>query len=111
MFKLTTTYSDKCNFCHETDTIMHMSVECTNDKELWTEIAQCVSEKIQLDINFNRLDIIFGNMKLHQYKVPVNTLLLVTKNTYLMNIETIFYSLNILKFRLQHSYEKRTICG
>ena len=105
--KLNITDSDKCNFCHQTETLMHMFVECLNVKELWAEIAEYVYNKIHLHINFSNFSILFGYMNFDQNKVPINILLLVTKKYIFDSCSTNnFFSFYVLKHRLQRVYEE-----
>ena len=87
--KLNITDNGKCNFCHQTETLMHMFVECLNVKDLWAEIAEYVYNKIHLHINFSNFSILFGYMNFDQNKVPINILLLVTKK-YIFDSSLVF---------------------
>ena len=105
--KLNITDNDKCNYCHQTETILHMFVECQNAKDLWAKIAEYIYNKIHLHINFSSFDILFGYMNFDQNRVPINTLLLVTKK-YIFDCcsRNNFLSLSVLKHRLQQIYEE-----
>ena len=105
--KLNITVNDKCNFCHEVETIMHMFVECPNVKDLWAEAAIYIYNKIHLHIEFSNFNILFGYMNFDQNRVPINVLLLVTKK-YIFDSCRLnnFLSFHVLKHRLQDKYEE-----
>ena len=72
----------KYNHCQKMETIVHMFVEC-DVKEFWNVIEKFIHQTVKLKLTFHCFDILFGYLLPGEDKVPINALILVTKNTFL----------------------------
>ena len=72
----------ECSYCQESETILHMFVECNRIVEFWKEIEELIYQIIGFQIKFSAFDILFGYQNRDQNKIPFNLILLVTKNIF-----------------------------
>ena len=68
-----------CNQCGERETLTHLLVDCCFVKDKWKILENYVCNSINLKIMLERTEILLGYQFQHQNRVPINTLLLVTK--------------------------------
>ena len=61
------------------ETIAHMFLECGNVKKFRKIIEKFMHQTINFNFTFHSLDVLFGYLIPGQNKVPINTLILVTK--------------------------------
>ena len=79
------------NHCQKMETIVHMFFECDNVKKVWNVIEKFIHQTIKVKLTFHCFDLLFGYLLPGEDKVPVNALILVTKNTYLTPTITMEY--------------------
>ena len=71
-----------CSQCGERETLTHLFVDCYSVKEKWKIVENYVYNSINLKIVLERSEILLGYQFQNQNRVPINALLLVTKNIY-----------------------------
>ena len=82
----------KCNHCQKMETICLLNVIMF--KKIWNVSEKFIHQTVKLKLAFHRFDILFGYLLPGEGKVPINALILVTKNTYLtLTIKMEYYIL------------------
>ena len=74
LHKLQISNTDRCVICGEEETIIHMFVECPNVKNIWQILEKYIFDKMNINIAFEVLDILFGYCLNNQNKIPVDTI-------------------------------------
>ena len=69
--------TNKCDYCNEKQTILHLMIECHNTKKLWKYLQE-ITENVQLKTEWSNENIIFNEVVEQTYHI-VNLLTLVTK--------------------------------
>ena len=69
----------ECSYCQESETILHMFVECNRIVEFWNEIEELICQIIGFQIKLSAFDKMFGYQNRDRNKIPLNLILLVTK--------------------------------
>ena len=88
--KLGLTPTSLCRKCSvNPETLIHMFIECPTVASFWGEIKNHVARTMNFNLHITTLDIILGHLLMHQNNTPINALILVTKNTYLMLLQII----------------------
>ena len=84
LFKLRIKPDNECERCRKEETILHRFFECKKLTHFWKNIEQLISRETGIRINFTSFDIIFGYLNEDQNNTPLNALILVAKNTFMI---------------------------
>ena len=78
--KMKITNTSLCSFCgNQNETIQHLFYDCDRISELWENIRIWIRQKINIELNLNKLTVIMGYLNQDNHKIPINFLLLNTK--------------------------------
>ena len=73
--------SPTCNLCHKNpQTLIHLFYECPTTSILLNDLQNWISNKIGINIQLTKCDIILGYLINNNFKHALNTILLVTKS-------------------------------
>ena len=50
--------SEKCEFCGDKDHVEHYFFECKRNKDLWKDVSQIITNKINKSISINEVYVI-----------------------------------------------------
>ena len=111
MHKLNLIQNGNCVDCGESETIIHMFVECLYVKRIWHSLEEAIRQTTKINLSFGLREIIFGYHINNQYKIPINAMILITKK-YIFDTKlnsntgsSTYLSFHALKHRLQQTYE------
>ena len=69
--------SEKCDTCQETETILHLLVDCPGNKTLWDDMIQWIMVNVNENTILDKKSIVLGN---HSNSIICNFILLVIKH-------------------------------
>jgi len=85
LFQINKAENPICNLCKLHDeTIQHLLVECEYTQNLWQSVINWVRNKTEIFLQIVKQDKILGYFKNKTYKIPINTIIMVTKQ-YIFN--------------------------
>ena len=101
--------TDTCAMCGEKETIIHMFVECTYVKIIWSVIEKYIKQQININVTFSILDILFGYCFNNQNKIPIDAIILITKK-YIFDIKfrssaNFHFNFDVLKYKFSQTYK------
>ena len=78
LYKIRVIDSNICTFCNEQpETILHLFWSCPKSSQIWEDIRVWIKNELDIDIDFNCIDIIFG-MSLETYS-SINLIICIVK--------------------------------
>ena len=81
LHKMKITDNDICDTCNNnSQTLIHLFTECDSIKQLWIDLQQWIKNKTNINVEFTPIIIILGYMNDDNFKIPLNTIILVTKS-------------------------------
>ena len=81
LHKLKFTDSPVCNLCKQNpQTLTHIFFDCTNTTELLHNLKNLIKNKININIQLTKTDLILGYRMNYNYNIPLNSILRVSKS-------------------------------
>ena len=86
-YKMKQENSPICNKCYQFDqTLLHLFTQCLFYIDLWQDLQCWINSKISFEFNVSPQMIILGYLNTDNFSIPINTILMITKQYILMSL-------------------------